>query len=153
VSLIASFPGSKIRKKIIREKSKIFKNSQAIKIIKSPNNLKKKCLVMKIGWKMHYLQPITWFYEDQNFSKIHKTDKKIFFGQNKTNTFLMILNDKPNCQVSSILMNPRPVFFGQNKKKRVVWYWMINQIAKFQGLWWTLVQFCPIPQRITQARF
>jgi hypothetical protein len=26
---------------------------------------------------------------------------------------------------------------------------MINQIAKFQGFWWTLVQFCPIPQRIT----
>jgi hypothetical protein len=26
---------------------------------------------------------------------------------------------------------------------------MINQIAKFQGFWWTLVQFCPIPQRMT----
>jgi hypothetical protein len=48
------------------------------------------------------------FAQDQNFSKIHKTDKKIFWQKQK-NTCLMVLNDKPNCQVSRILMNPRPI--------------------------------------------
>jgi hypothetical protein len=58
VSLTASFWGSEVRKKIIRGKSKIYKNSQnAIKIKKSPHYLQKKGLVMRIGWKMHYLQP------------------------------------------------------------------------------------------------
>jgi hypothetical protein len=42
------------------------------------------------------------------FSKIHKTDKKFFCPKQK-NTCLMILNDKPNCQVSRILMNPRTI--------------------------------------------
>jgi hypothetical protein len=32
-------------------------------------------------------------------------------------------------------------FLGQNKKIRVVWYWMMNQIAKFQEIRWTLVPF------------
>jgi hypothetical protein len=50
------------------------------------------------------------FVQDQNFSKIHKTDKKFFWPKQK-NTCLIILNDKPNCQVSGILMNPRPIFF------------------------------------------
>jgi hypothetical protein len=35
----------------------------------------------------------------------------------------------------------RNFFFCQNKKIRVVWYWMINQIAKLQGFWWTLGPF------------
>jgi hypothetical protein len=48
------------------------------------------------------------FAQDQNYSKIHKTDKKIFRPKQK-NTCLMVLNDKPNCQVSRILMNPRPI--------------------------------------------
>jgi hypothetical protein len=114
VSLTASFRGSKVRKKIIREKSKIYKNYQnAIKIKKSPNYLNKKCLVMRIGWKMHYLQPITWFYDfflckTKTFQKFIKPTK-IFFWPKQKNTCLMILNDKPNCQVSRILMNPRPV--------------------------------------------
>jgi hypothetical protein len=101
VSLTASFRGSKVRKKIVREKSKIYKNSQnAIKIKISLNYLKKKCLVMRIGWKMHYLQPITWFYDfflrkTKIFKKIWKPTK-FFFGRNKKNKCLMVLNDKPN---------------------------------------------------------
>jgi hypothetical protein len=120
LSITASFWGSKVRKKIIREKSKIYKNSQnAIKIKKQPNYLVKKCLVMRIGWKMHYLQPITWFYDfflckTKIFPKFIKPAKKIFWPKQK-NRCLMILNDKP----------------------------------KFQGFWWTLVQFCPILQRMT----
>jgi hypothetical protein len=47
--------------------------------------------------------------QDQNFSKIHKTDKN-FFWPKQTNTCLMILNDKPNCQDSRILMSPRSFF-------------------------------------------
>jgi hypothetical protein len=61
------------------------------------------------------LRDLTIFFRDQNFSKIHKTEKKIVFGQNKKITCLMILNDKPNCQVSRILMNPRPIYL-----KRIV---------------------------------
>jgi hypothetical protein len=46
--------------------------------------------------------------QDQNFSKIHKIDQKLFLAKTKNKCF-MILNDKPNCQVSTILMNPRPI--------------------------------------------
>jgi hypothetical protein len=68
---------------------------------------------MRIGWKMHYLQPITWFYDfflrkTKIFRKFIKPTKKFFWPKQK-NTCLMILNDKPNCQVSRILMNPRPI--------------------------------------------
>jgi hypothetical protein len=49
------------------------------------------------------------FAQDQNFLKFHKTDKKNFFAKTK-NTCLMILNDKPNCQVSRILITPRPIY-------------------------------------------
>jgi hypothetical protein len=39
---------------------KFYKNSQnAIKIKKSLNYLKKKCLIIRFGGKMHYLQAIT----------------------------------------------------------------------------------------------
>jgi hypothetical protein len=31
------------------------------------------------------------------------------FWPKQKNTGLMIMNDKPNCQVSRILMNPRPI--------------------------------------------
>jgi hypothetical protein len=79
---------------------------------------------MRIGWKMHYLQPITWFYifffaQDQNFSKIHKTDKKIILAKTKK-TCLMILNDKPNCQVSRILMIPRPILSDSSENDPVL---------------------------------
>jgi hypothetical protein len=47
------------------------------------------------------------FAHDQNFSKVHKTDKKSLF-QNK-NTCLMIFNDERNCQVSTILIKPRSI--------------------------------------------
>jgi hypothetical protein len=49
VSLTASFQGSKVRQKIIREKSKIYKNSQnAIKIKQSLNYLQNKINKKKV---------------------------------------------------------------------------------------------------------
>jgi hypothetical protein len=47
------------------------------------------------------------FDQDQNFSKIRQIGK---FFLVKTNEYvLMILNDKPSCQVSKIIMNRRPI--------------------------------------------
>jgi hypothetical protein len=89
VSLTASFRGSKVRNKIILEKSKIYKNYQnAIKIKKSPNYLKKKVLSHENRLKNAlFIANIVilriFFAQDQNFSKIHKTDKKIFLAKTK----------------------------------------------------------------------
>jgi hypothetical protein len=47
-------------------------------------------------------------------TKIHKTDINFFWPKHK-NTCLMILNDNPNCQVSRILMNPRPIFSNRSE--------------------------------------
>jgi hypothetical protein len=33
----------------------------------------------------------------------------------------MLLNDKPNCQVSRILMNPRPIFSYGSQNERQIW--------------------------------
>jgi hypothetical protein len=61
------------------------------------------------------------FARDQIFSKIHKTDKNFFLAKTKKlnnkqkNKCLIILNDKPNCQVSKILMNPRPIFLNRSE--------------------------------------
>jgi hypothetical protein len=52
--------------------------------------------------------------QDQNHSKIQQIDKKFFFGQNNKNT---ILNDKPNCQVSKILMNPRLIYVKRSENE------------------------------------
>jgi hypothetical protein len=137
VSLTASFRGSKVRKKIIREKSKIYKNSQKeIKIKKLPNYLQKKCLVMKIGWKMHYLQPITWFYafflrKTNIFLKFIKPTKYFFWPKQK-NTCLMILNDKPICQVSRILMNPRPMLSDSSENDPYVKWNIFFLFSLFQ---------------------
>jgi hypothetical protein len=38
-------------------------------------------------------------------SKTRQIDKKFFWQKQKSMDFMMILNDKPNCQVSKILMN------------------------------------------------
>jgi hypothetical protein len=73
---------------------------------------------------------ILWFFfaQDQNFSKIHKTDKKIFRSKQK-NTCLMILKDKPNCQVSRILMNPRPILSDSSENdpnaKNILKIWVL----------------------------
>jgi hypothetical protein len=48
------------------------------------------------------------FCQDPIFSKIHKTVKKSPWPKPK-NLCLMILNDKLNCQVSSIFMNPQSI--------------------------------------------
>jgi hypothetical protein len=50
------------------------------------------------------------FAQEQNFSKIHKTDKEIFLAKK---SFLIILNDKPNSKLSRILMNPRTNFLNR----------------------------------------
>jgi hypothetical protein len=129
VSLTASFRGSKLRNKIIREKSKIYKYSQnAIKIKKSLNYLQKKCLVMRIGWKMHYLQPITWFYDF--FLRQTKIFQKFI---KQKNTCLMILNEKPNCQVSRILMNPRPILSDSSENDPLTKNHSINKRRDFDG--------------------
>jgi hypothetical protein len=62
---------------------------------------------------MHYLQPIrdfTIFFlcKTNIFQKFIKPTKKFFWPKQK-NTCLMILEDKPNCQISRILRNPRPI--------------------------------------------
>jgi hypothetical protein len=54
------------------------------------------------------------FAQDQNFLKIHKTDKNFFWPKQK-NTCLMIINNKTNCLVSRILMNPRPIFSDRSE--------------------------------------
>jgi hypothetical protein len=97
------------------KKPKIYKNSQNAK--KNQKNTKlpsKKVLSHENRLKNalftanNLILPF-FFAQDQNFSKIHKTDKNYFWPKQKNTTCLMILNDKPNCQVSRILMNPRPI--------------------------------------------
>jgi hypothetical protein len=78
----------KVRKKIIREKSKIYKNSQnAIKIKKSPYYLKKvlshENRLKNALFTANNVILRFFFAQDQNFSKIHKTDKKIFLAKIK----------------------------------------------------------------------
>jgi hypothetical protein len=48
------------------------------------------------------------------FSKIHKTEKKNLWPKQKITCFIL-LNDKPNYQVSRILMNPRPIFWNRSE--------------------------------------
>jgi hypothetical protein len=55
------------------------------------------------------------FAQDQNFTKIHKTDKIIVLANTKKNACLMVLNEKPNCQVSRILMNPGSIFSDRSE--------------------------------------
>jgi hypothetical protein len=71
---------------------------------------------MRIGEKIYYLSVnnVIFFGQNQNFPKIHKTEKKIYVAQTK-NTCLIILTDKQNCQVSRILMNPRPFFLNRSE--------------------------------------
>jgi hypothetical protein len=73
---------------------------------------------------MHYLQPITWFYDfflrkTKIFQKLIKPTKNFFWPKQKNMCF-MILNDKPNCQVSRILMNPRPIL-SDSSENRPAW--------------------------------
>jgi hypothetical protein len=87
--------------------SKCYKNQ---KLTKLPS---KKVLSHENRWKnalfIAKLRDLRFFFAlDQNFSKFHQFDKKVFW---------------------------------QKQKIRVLWYGMINQIAKFQGFWWTLVPF------------
>jgi hypothetical protein len=46
---------------------------------------------------VNYVIEPFFFAQDQIFSKTHKTDKKIFLAKTKT-IFIIILNDKQNCQ-------------------------------------------------------
>jgi hypothetical protein len=59
---------------------------------------------MKIGGKMNYLKSMPKFFK--NSPNRHK----IFFWAKTKNMYpTMILNDKPKCPVSRILMNPQPI--------------------------------------------
>jgi hypothetical protein len=120
VSLTASFRGSKVRKKIILEKSNIYKNSQnAIKIKKTANYLKKMLsLENRLKYALFTANKVIlrfFFEQDQNFLKIHNTDGQNFW-RNQKNACLTILNDKPNCQVSMILMNHAKRYFFREYK-------------------------------------
>jgi hypothetical protein len=86
VSLTASFRGSKVRQKIIREKSKIYILLQKIK--KNTKLSSKKVLGHKNRWKnalftANYVINRFFFALDQNFSKIHKTNKEKFLVKTK----------------------------------------------------------------------
>jgi hypothetical protein len=88
MSLTASFRGSKVRKKIIREKSKIYKNSQnAIIIKKSPNYFQKCAYWWKSVKNALFIanNVILRFFltHDQNFQKFIKPTKKIFLVKTK----------------------------------------------------------------------
>jgi hypothetical protein len=114
VSLTGSFRGSKVRQKKIFEISNIYKNSHnALKIKKLPS---KNVLSHEHRWKnaLFIAKNVIlrfFFAQDQNFSKFHKTYKKNVWPKQK-NRCLIIFNDKPNCQVSRILMNPRPIYLN-----------------------------------------
>jgi hypothetical protein len=88
VSLTASFRGSKVRQKIIHEKSKIYKNSQNADKIKESVG---KCIIYR---QLRDL-PIFFLRKTKIFQKFIKTTKN-FFGQNKKNACHMVLNDKSN---------------------------------------------------------
>jgi hypothetical protein len=114
MSLTAWFLGSKFRK-IISEKSKIYNTSQNTSKIKTtlnylkrePNHVKfvEKCIIYS---QLRDLS-ILIFCSSQKKSKIHRSIDKNFFGPKQTNAYLMILYDKLYCQISRILMNPRPI--------------------------------------------
>jgi hypothetical protein len=53
-----------------------------------------------------FLLPITWFYD----FFLRKKSLQKFIWPKQENTCLIILNDKPNCQVSRVLINPIPIF-------------------------------------------
>jgi hypothetical protein len=71
-----------------------------------------KCII-----KRQFRDVTIFFAQDQYFSKIHKTDKKIFLAKTKK------FNDKPNCQVPRILMNPRPSYLkcSENDSRFKLW--------------------------------
>jgi hypothetical protein len=86
VSLTASFRGSKVRQKIIREKSKIYENSQnAIKITKLPSKkvLSHENRLKNILFTANIVILRFFFAQDKKFSKIHKTEKKNFWPKQK----------------------------------------------------------------------
>jgi hypothetical protein len=62
---------------------------------------------MKISEKMHQLRDLTIFFlrKTKIFQIFIKPTKKNFWPKKKG--CLIILNDKPNCQASRILMSPR----------------------------------------------
>jgi hypothetical protein len=69
---------------------------------------------MKIGGKMYYfydhLRDSPIFFAQDIFQKFTSSQKNLL-GQNKKRMCFFTLNDKPNCQVSRILMNPRPSIY------------------------------------------
>jgi hypothetical protein len=62
------------------------------------------------------------------FQKFIKPTKSFFWPKQKS-TCLMILNDKPNCQVSRILMNPRPILSDSSENDR--WDLSDKEVRRF----------------------
>jgi hypothetical protein len=92
------------------------------------------------------------YKNSQNAIKINKPPnylKKVLSHENRLKNVLHNMGCKYYLQPITNF------FFGQNKKIHVLWYCLINQIAKFRGFWWTLglVQFFQIAQRMTQYSF
>jgi hypothetical protein len=80
------------------------------------------------------------------FQKFTRSTKNLFV-QNKKIRF-MILNDKADCQVSTILMNPRPIYVKRSENDSPVfwlevwWYWeklLDLTYQNFNRLWGTTV--------------
>jgi hypothetical protein len=114
VSLTASFRGSKVRKKNnpwkIQNFQKFSKCNKNQKITKLPS---KKVFSHENRLKNALFTANNVIYDfflrkTKIFPKFIKPTKN-FFRPKQKNTCLMVLNDKPNCQVSRILMNPRPI--------------------------------------------
>jgi hypothetical protein len=118
------FRGSKVTQKIIREISKSYKNSQIVeKIKKSLNYLKKSAYSWKSEEKWiiyRQLRDLTIIFlrKTKIFQKFIKPTKKFFWPKQKK-TCVMILNDKPNCQVSRILMDLRPIYVKRSENDSI----------------------------------
>jgi hypothetical protein len=93
--------------KNLQQFSKCFKNQKMIKLPskKVPNH--DNYWINEL-FTVNYVIKQFCFAHDQNFSKIHQIDKKLFWPKQK-NMYLIILNGKPNCQVSRILMKSWPI--------------------------------------------
>jgi hypothetical protein len=83
---------SKVRKQIIREKSKIYKNSQNTLKIKKSSNYRKKRLSHENRLKSALFTANNvilrfFFAQHQHFSKIHTTDKTFFLTKTKKYVF------------------------------------------------------------------
>jgi hypothetical protein len=145
VSPTASIRESKVRNKTIRDKSKIYKNYQnVIKIKKITKLPSKKVLIHENRLKnaLFTANVILRFFlrKTKIFQKFIKPTKNFFWPKQKNMCF-MTLNDKPNCQVSRILMNPRPILSDSSENDLYVifdhQFWCDPMYFEFSGTTWS----------------